>query len=230
MNTATNASQPSDVGIQSGLADNPFLLHKGGSALVAGELNAWKFAPYVRSTDTVLEWGCPGGYLLKAMPGTGKAGIEEDPQARALCKALGLDVFASVADAQGHKYSRIISNHHLEHQPYPIESLRELQSLLTDDGKLVLCIPIDDWRVERDWQKDIDGHLHTWTPPLLANTLRKAGYEVELVTVLTHAWPKFWDKLWPALPEPIFHMLARLYAAMLNRRQLIAVARKASRG
>ena len=45
----------------------------------------------------------------------------------------------------------IVSNHALEHIEAPIDALRQLRPKVKPDGKLVLVLPIDDWRSQRRW-------------------------------------------------------------------------------
>ncbi len=205
---------------------NPFFFYKTYSADNAARLNCLKFQPYIGPNDTVLEVGAKGGHLLREIKAAEKVAVEADLTAHEVCRGNGVPVFASLAELGGRKFTRIISHHRLEHLPYPMDELRRLRSVLTDDGKIVINLPIDDWRDEIDWRVSSDHHLHTWTPPLLANTLADAGYEVEFVNVLTHAWPPKWQTLMRVLPGSVFHSLCWMWAAMRRRRQLIAVAHK----
>ena len=231
MQTANNgktiAASKAQNSVPLGTSDinvNPFVSYKRYSAAAAAKLNALKFSSYIRASDTVLESGAKGGHLLTELVAARKVAIEANLQAHAVCKANGIEVYASLENAPAGKFSRIISHHFLEHVPSPLEELRRLRNRLSDDGKLIINVPIDDWRNERDWRADIDHHLHTWTPPLLANLLKDAGYEVETVEIMTHAWPKYWETLVKVLPSPLFHGLCRCWAVFRKSRQLLAVA------
>ncbi len=205
---------------------NPFFFYKNYSADNAAKVNALKFQRYIGPNDTVLESGAKGGHLLREIRCAERVAVEPDRTAHEVCRMNGIAVYASLADVPPRTFTRIISHHYLEHLPYPMEELRRLRNFLADDGKIVINLPIDDWRSERDWRVSSDHHLHTWTPPLLANTLSDAGYEVEFVKVLTHAWPWYWETLIKVLPMSVFDALCWVWATMRRRRQLIAVARK----
>jgi 2-polyprenyl-3-methyl-5-hydroxy-6-metoxy-1,4-benzoquinol methylase len=41
-----------------------------------------------------------------------------------------------------------ITNHALEHIPFPIEALRQLKTKIKPGGALVICLPMEDWRVQ----------------------------------------------------------------------------------
>jgi SAM-dependent methyltransferase len=206
-------------------SEDDFVTHKGGSAETAGRLNRAKFVPFVAPTDSVLEFGCGGGWMLKGIDAAEKVGVEPNPTARDVSASNGIEVYASISEVPERQFTRIISNHFLEHLPDPVQSLRELRDLLAPDGRLILVVPIDDWRVQKRIADDVDHHLQTWTPPLLANTLTEAGFTPLSVTVLTHAWPIGWDRLSATLPPSLFDGLCRTWAIVFKRRQLVAVAK-----
>lgn len=192
---------------------------------LSGKLNAWKFQPYLNAEDRVLDFGCGGGWLLSELEATKKFGIELNPVARSCCEILGIKAFPSIEDLpKDIQFDVIISHHAIEHVPYPIEALRELRGKLKAGGRLVVVLPIDDWRNQRDYSaKDIDHHLHTWSPRLFANTLFEAGFRAEKISILTHAWPPGTEKL-SRLPRPLFDALCILWSLLRRRRQLHAIA------
>jgi SAM-dependent methyltransferase len=122
----------------------------------------------------------------------------------------------------------VISNHALEHTLAPLAELRELRRILKPGGRLVLWLPVDDWRSQRRPGEDVNHHLYTWTPLLLRNLLDEAGFEVRECRVVTHAWPRFHEFLFSRLPRPAFDVLARLWAVLRRRRQVMALAERPS--
>jgi SAM-dependent methyltransferase len=120
----------------------------------------------------------------------------------------------------------VISNHALEHVLDPLAELRLLYGVLKPGGRVVLRLPLDDWRAQRDPADDGNHHLYAWTPRLIANLLREAGFQVERSEVLTYAWPPRSEKLVDRLPRALFDLLARVTAIALRRRQLLVVARR----
>src|SRR5262249_52053721 len=119
-----------------------------------------------------------------------------------------------------------VSNHALEHVPFPIEALRQIRRKLKPGGMLLLCVPADDWRTQRSYDPaDLNHHLHTWTPLLLGHTLAEAGFRVGRadIQVLTHAWPPAVDLLWRFLPSRAFDVVCGAFAIVKRRRQLLAV-------
>lgn len=189
------------------------------------KVTTWKFQPWVKSTDRVLDFGCAGGWILKNLDCAERVGVELNPAAHAFCRENGVKVYSSLDQVTERNFDVIISHHCLEHVPYPLEALRAIRGLLKDGGNLVLVVPIDDWRVEKDFTgTDIDHHLHTWTSRLMANTLREAGFAVRQVGVLTHALFPGWQKVTSVMPAPVFNKLCCLASVLKKRRQLQAVA------
>jgi len=196
---------------------------------VAGILNARKFAPYVGPELVVLDFGCGGGYLLKHLACARKIGIEVNPAARRAAHANGIEVYESLHELDDEVVDVIISNHALEHVPFPIEVLRQAKAKLKASGTLVIVVPIDDWRTQRVFKAtDINHHLQTWTPQLFGNMLVEAGFHPNAfsIRILHHAWlPSYYGPS-KTLPRPVFDCLCCLTSIALRRRQLIAVARQ----
>lgn len=198
--------------------------HQAG--LLRGQLNArTKFARFVRPSDVVIDFGCGGGTLLRSLQCARRIGIEINPVAGAEARSHGIEVFETPAETPDGVADVIVSNHALEHVTNPAATLQALRSKLKAGGKLVLVVPIDDWRVQRSYDpKDVDHHLYTWTPRLLGNILSEAGYVVHDITVLTHAWFPNWPRWIGRLPNGIFDAWCWAYSIYTRRRQLLAVA------
>lgn len=184
---------------------------------------------YLGEADSVLDFGCSDGELLLAAPGSSKAGIEVNPFSRSIARDRGIDVRASIKDFKGAGFSRIISCHCLEHVPSPADSLNELRELLTNDGRLVLNLPLNDCRDRRQltWDPDdMNQHLHAWTPRILGNLLHACGFSPEVVVVHRYVYPS-WPQSFHSLADQapgMYHLIARAYGAIRARHQLVAVA------
>jgi len=190
---------------------------------LGSRLNRAKFENHIRSTDTVVDFGCGAGGLLAGLDAQMKIGIEPSEPARAAATSLGITCVASSDELESEVADVVISNHALEHTLCPFDELRELRRALRRGGRLVLWLPIDDWRSERTLREDPNHHLYTWTPLLLRNLLIEAGFEIRECRVVTHAWPPFTTIL-ARFPRPVFDVLARFWAFARRRRQLMAVA------
>ncbi|HEX5193739.1 MAG TPA: methyltransferase domain-containing protein [Solirubrobacteraceae bacterium] len=196
------------------------------SGHVGAALNARKFAAHVRASDRVLDFGCGGGFLLEQLEAADKLGVEPNPVAREAARQRGLEVFASPADVEDGSVDVVVSNHALEHTLAPLDELRALWRVLRPGGRLVLWLPLDDWRMERrPVAGDPNHHLYTWTPLLVGNLLDEAGFTQIEARVVTHAWPPHVE-LFAQLPEPAFDLLARCWSAVRRRRQVAALAVK----
>ncbi|MBA2343125.1 MAG: class I SAM-dependent methyltransferase [Thermoleophilaceae bacterium] len=200
-----------------------YFAYQRGIGELGAELNLFKFEAHVGRGDAVVDFGCGGGGLLERLEAASKTGVEVSEPARGHARARGLDVVASLAELEAGSTDVAISNHALEHALSPLEELRGLRRVLKPGGKLVLWLPIDDWRSQRVARPDPNHHLYTWTPLLLSNLLAEAGFEQIECRVVTHAWPPYTARL-ARLPRPVFDLLARIWAVLRRRRQLMAVA------
>lgn len=185
------------------------------------------FAPLILEDNDVLEFGCGGGYLLAALRCREKVGIEINPFARAEAAKNGIQTFSSLAGLPEEAFDRIISSHCLEHVANPFESLCVMRRLLRKDGRLILLLPIDDWRSEPWSGPDVNAHLYTWTPRLLGNLLMASGFNPVSIKVVNYTWPPRFDKSIWALSHSLFEGLAFMISIVLRRRQIWAIAEPA---
>ena len=191
-----------------------------------GRINARKFASFIKPSDVVLDYGCGNGSLLLHLDCHKRIGVEANPSARKEAEKHGLEVHEGLSTVPNQCLDAVVSNHALEHVLCPVQSLRDLRDKLLIGGRLVICVPIGDWRTQRQVKlNDINHHLYTWTPLLMGNLLDESGYHVERVWVYTHAWPPtHWQKLDSLLPVRLFDVLCTLTALRFKRRQIMALA------
>lgn len=161
-----------------------------GQLSAAWNLPLW--LPYITPHDSVLDFGCGGGYLLNLLPARKKVGVDINPAARSQAQSLGLSVYPTMDDLPPERYTRIISSHALEHVPHPLIVLQSIQRFLDPHGLLLLLLPLDDWRNKSNRQyhnDDSDHHLYTWTPQTIGNLLKEAGYEIKCIKIVSDAMP-----------------------------------------
>jgi len=182
------------------------------------------FAPFIREDDAVLDFGCGGGYLLQALSCRTRTGVDINPAARAHAESLGIEVFSHPAELRDRKFDAIISSHCLEHVPSPYNALAQLRKLLDKNGKIVLLLPLDDWRNEPWTGPDINFHLYTWTPKLLGNLLVAAGLEPIFIRIVKYVNPPRLDQCLWRFSQQLFGVLGYLFSMALRRRQIWALA------
>jgi len=195
-------------------------------------LQARLFSEYIASEDRVLDFGCGNAGLLFFLQESCKeiAGLEINPASLSKARELGIKnrLFTSYEELPNNYFTIAYSNHVLEHVLDPLFTLRTIHETLQQGGKLILILPIDDYRDkhQRTWVQggDLDGHLYTWTPRLITNLLAESEFEVLAADVLATAWT---PKLFPLYRLPILGGFFRyLTAVLLKRRQLRVVAQK----
>jgi methylase of polypeptide subunit release factors len=82
-----------------------------------GEFGGWanlsKFVNYITPKDTVLDFGCGGGYLLKNINCKRKVGVEVNHSAVQTAKKNGIQVYQNVENVPDASIDVIISNTYL---------------------------------------------------------------------------------------------------------------------
>lgn len=200
---------------------------QSAGAEFAAKITAHNFEHLVQSSHTVLDFGCGGGFVLNGLTCKRRIGVEINPFARIHAVELGIECFESTKDVPDAIVDLVISNHTLEHVPYPIAALRELRTKLKPGGQLALCVPIDNWRIQRRYDPaDINHHLHTWTPQLLGNTLYDAGFDVVDIRTRICAWPGRWTvATYGRLPLWAFRQICYWYGLCTGKgREILAIA------
>jgi len=205
--------------------DSYFDWQKSGGEL-AGLIDAWKFASYIKQNDKVLDFGCGGGYLLDKLICYKRYGVEINPKAIKEAQKKNIEVYKSI-DEIPELVDKIISHHALEHIDCPFLILKKFYDVLKDNGLVIVVVPIDDWRNEKKYiPNDINQHLYTWTPLLLSNLLVKAGFKIIKVEILHHAWIPWSRRLYYLLPKKFYHFLCNCWSYLIKSRQIRIVATK----
>src|SRR5579859_510290 len=218
---------PSESDYYKGASGSRYFDWQNQNAKFTGQLEARKFHDYIKPTDAILDFGCGGGHILQSLTCARRVGVDVNPAARAAARHAGVECYDSVGEVDNHSFNIVISNHALEHVEHPIAILRALRQKLLPSGKLVLCLPLDDWRTQRVYDpEDVNHHLQAWTPQLLGNSLFEAGFLAHQfsIRILTYAFFPRFGSLYGKLPEALFDRLCQIFAVIVKRRQLLAVA------
>lgn len=200
------------------------------SGELAGALDTWKFEPYIKPTDTVLDFGCGGGYILQNLVCRRRVGVDVNPTVRKEAEKRGISMFSEVHTIPSSlRFDVVISHHTLEHVENPAHILKELRKKTRKGGYAVHVVPINDWRNDRHYNPhDINNHLYTWTPLLLGNLFVHCGYKIERIEIITHAWFPLSIHYYRFIPRhllPIYHLACRVWAFFLRARQIRIIAR-----
>ncbi len=197
---------------------------------MGGLINARLFQPFIKPTDTVLDFGCGSGTILLNLTAGKKIGIEPNPAARAYCANASkgtISAHAAIEEIPDQCVDVAISNHCLEHVPNVVAILRQLFRVLKPGGKIIVFVPIDDWRTQRAYDaKDINHHLHTWSPLLFGHTMAEGGFINIQTIVYTRAFPPKYATLFKRLPNWMFESICWLAAVTKKRRQVRAIAQR----
>ncbi len=198
-----------------------------------GAFGGWaeypKFAPHISPSDTVVDFGCGGGFVLAGISCARRIGIEIGEEAAVAARTRLDTVYRTAAETPSEIADVVISNHALEHVTHPLDELKELYRIAKPGGRLVMVVPCESVAV-RYAPDDINQHLYSWSPMCLGNLLTAAGFSVESSKAYPYRWPP--RVTWPffrAAGRPAFEAASRV-RAWLDRRfsQTIAVAVKAA--
>jgi SAM-dependent methyltransferase len=191
------------------------------------EANLWMFRDFVRATDTVVDFGCGGGFLLRRLDCRRRIGVEVNPAAVRCAHANGLEVVSDLSDLAPEFADVIISSHALEHTFDPFHKLRQAHAVLQRGGLAVFMVPCE--RYDRRYVADnIDQHLYTWAPLNIGNLFANAGFSVLSCERIAHRFPPAPERIQRCVGWAAFHAICRLNARLRpGITQIRTVARKA---
>lgn len=195
-----------------------------------GKANLFKFKDYIAPTDTVLDFGCGGGYLLQNINAGQKIGVEINISARVKAMENGVNCYSNLSEIPDDSVDAIISNHALEHVVNPADVLIEFKRVLRDRGIIVVVVPRESSSVVD--MNDRNMHLYTWTPQTLVNLFRVCGIDIVEHSSICHMWPLHYQKIQRLVGWNIFHKICWLYCKIKGtgyQTRVIGVVRKGER-
>jgi len=184
---------------------------------LGGLANLFKFEKSIKPDDTVLDFGCGGGYLLKNINCKHKIGVEINPVAREFCeKTNNIKCLESIDEVEDESIDVIISNHCLEHVVNPYEIFTKMYKKLKVGGKIVIVIPLDSYKYA--WKpNDVNNHLYSFSPMNLGNHLAGCGFKDIATKPILHKWPPYFRQVHSIFGNRIFHVLSWVYGAVNHR-------------
>ncbi len=148
--------------------------------LIYGERKK-KLQPYIKHTDIVLEYGAGCGWNIIPINCRYKYAYDVSEHLRDVYSAYSdIVFFENFDDVSNQSFDVIICHHVLEHLDNPVGSLSEIRSVLSHNGKLILCIPFEyQRRFKRCANNDNDHHLYSWNMQTICNLVESCDYEIE---------------------------------------------------
>src|SRR6267142_3049416 len=157
-----------------------------------GKANKFMFEKHIMPSDTVLDFGCGGGFLLNNLNCGKKIGVDLNPVARDYCNnTVGIKCYDSLEPIPGDSIDVVISSHCLEHTVNPLEIVSLLYEKLKNGGKIVIVVPLEDHLYH--WvPDDVNKHLYSFSPMNLGNILQAVGFQEIKTEAILHKWvPKY---------------------------------------
>ena len=185
-----------------------------------GKANRFMFEKHISPQDTVLDFGCGGGFLLKNLHCRERIGVEINPVARAYCNNINeIQCFDSLEFLPDDSIDVAISSHCLEHTANPFEVVAGLFRKLKRQGKIVIVVPLESYRYA--WAPDdVNNHLYSFSPMNLGNILQGVGFQDIKTEVVLHKWVPGYKKIDEVFGLNTFHRLSWLYGKYFNKRSV----------
>ena len=192
---------------------------------LGGFYDNYKYVPYIRKDDHVLDFGCGGGYILNALKVIHRFGVEPNEVAREECNSKGLNVSEGLKNYSLDTFDIIYSNHVFEHLDSPLETAINLGTYLKKNGLLIITVP-NECNVKYV-PNNIDQHIYTWSEINLGNLLYRAGFEVVEVKTIKFRWTPRFTWIHKIFGIGAFKVFCYINAIIhFDRKEVMAIGRK----
>ncbi len=181
----------------------------------AGKFKSFIFQKPIKKTDTIIDFGCGGGFLLKNLKCARKIGIEPNKNAHHQLKLNNVEAFSSpheLLEKYGENFADvIISNNALEHSLNPLIELKSLYPLLKKGGLIYFIVPCDNINLKY-YPNNINYHLYSWSPLNLGNLFNEAGFKVFKTNSRIEKWPPYYKTIQKIFGWKLFFLICKVYA------------------
>lgn len=169
-----------------------------------------RFSKYINSKDSVLDFGCGGGFLLKEINCINKIGYDINPHAIEFAKSNNIKVVDSLDFISENSLDVIISNSVIAHLDDPFETLIHLKKFLKKNGKIIFSTPHEtiNWKYS---EGEVNNKLYTWSPMALGNLFKQAGYVVLKVDIHKEISLPMENIYYNYLPKSFIKTLRKIY-------------------
>jgi SAM-dependent methyltransferase len=177
-------------------------------------VDRFKFDKFIKPSDCVIDFGCGGGYMLKALTCADKIGIEVNDVARQFALKNGIRTVKDAAEIEDEWADVIVSDNALEHTLCPFIELRKLFGKLKTGGRMVFVVPHEK---RNPWKEnDRNQHLYTWSPMCAGNLFTAAGFKVDEISSIA-LWPPFHDTIKKYLGLKLFYLIGKICTALSGK-------------
>lgn len=141
------------------------------------KLRAEKIIPYIKQTDTILEYGVGTGWNLAELNCKKRLGYDLSEHLEPILKSHNIEYIKDLNTIENDSINIVVCHHVLEHVSNPPEVFKEIRRILCDDGKLLLYVPYEKERRYHHYNpNEPNHHIYSWNVQTLGNLVCDMGF------------------------------------------------------
>ena len=145
--------------------------------LWVARLRVEKIAPYIKQTDTILEYGVGTGWNLAELNCKRRLGYDLSEHLEPTLKSHNIEYTEDISTIENASINIVVCHHVLEHVSNPPEVFKEIRRILCDNGKLLLYVPYEKERRYRRYNpNEPNHHIYSWNVQTLGNLVCDMGF------------------------------------------------------
>ena len=159
-------------------------------------LRAEKLQPFIKPTDTVVEFGAGLGWNLAQLQCARRIATDLEDFLPADLKHSGVQFLSNSKEIPPDSADVLICHHVLEHVESPADMLREASRILKPAGKLLIFVPFEKESKYRHFDpSEPNHHLYSWNCQTLSNLVASQGLTILNCTLGQFGYDRFAAKL-----------------------------------
>lgn len=171
---------------------------------------------HININDTVLDFGCGGGFMLENIEAKRKIGVEINKYAIKILKEKEIECYSNLNSIDDFSVNIIIMHSVIGHLENPIEVLRTLKKKLKKNGYIILYLIHDKYNY--DLKNDKNNIFFSFSKRNIRNISNLLELELTRSIHFKKKWPPKYEVIYGMLGLKLFEIISFFYGSIFKRK------------